>query len=478
MSCFILIFLEVKRTFQGEVVMVVSNVPEVISSSNGAIADAEVTQFIQKLKDLDVRYVRFELPDLHGVSRLKVIPIDKVEGFIRKGLNFYGGTLALDTGSRVVANSGLHGERRYRDHLLFADLDTLTPVPWLNNTAKVICDPYWSADAPLEFAPRFVLKKLLAEAAAMGFDVMMGHEFEFYLLTADTMQPLFGGLHAFNHIRNQYIPELDTLLDYLQASGIDVITHNCEYAPSQFEINYGPGVGIRGADKAFTFKGAVKEVAHHLGYHATFMSKPFADQSGSCCHYHISLLDRTSGKNVFFDPSDPDGLSATAKSFTQGILDHALAMMPLIGPTPNCYRRIKPHTFAPSNISWGIEDRSAMVRVKASHDESTHLEMRAGSGLSNPYLTAAATIAAGLLGIKQQRQLQPPVDGPSEDNPTLPKLPQTLESALAGLAADKDMKTLLGEEFVQLFTTVKEFELARFHDQITEWEQQEYMEIY
>lgn len=448
-------------------------------SSNSMLLPSErVEQFIRTLHEQNVEYLRFELPDLHGVSRLKVVPIDKVEGYIRKGLNFYGGTLALDTASSVVPGSGLHAERKYRDHMLFADLDTLAPVPWLDRTAKVICDPYWSAEEPLTVAPRYILKTLLDKAAGMGFDVMIGHEFEFYLLKAETREPLFDGLHIFNHIRNQYIPELDQLLNYLRGAGIDVITHNCEYAPSQFEINFGASVGVHAADKAFTFKTAVKEIAHRMGYLATFMSKPFSDRAGCCCHLHINLIDRRTGQNAFLDLADPNGLSQTAKSFIQGILNHAPAMMPLINPTPNCYRRLKPHTFAPSNISWGIEDRSAMVRVKATRDEGTHLEMRAASGLSNPYLSAAATLAAGLLGIEHSDSLQPMTEGPSEDNPELPKLPRTLESAFLNLAMDTSMRSLLGEEFIHLFTTVKQFELDRFDNHVTDWEQQEYMEVY
>lgn len=438
----------------------------------------QIAQFMAKLKAQGVEYVRFELPDLHGVSRLKVVPIDKVESYTRKGLNFYGGTLALDTASMVVPGSGLHEERNYQDHSLFPDLDTLAPVPWLDRTAKVICDPYWTTDEPLTVAPRYILKKLLLKAAEMGFDVMMGHEFEFYLLKAETQEPLFDGLHIFNHIRNQYIPELDQLLNYLRDAGVDVITHNCEYAPSQFEINFGASVGIHAADKAFTFKTAVKEIAHRMGYVATFMSKPFSDRAGCCCHFHISLIDRATGQNAFLNLDDPDGLSSTLRSFVQGILTHAPAMMPLIGPTPNCYRRLKPHTFAPSNISWGIEDRSAMVRVKATRDENTHLEMRAGSGLSNPYLSAAATLAAGLLGIEHNYELQPAVKGPSEDDPNLPKLPQNLESALASLDADTKLRSLFGEDFVHLFTTVKQFELARFHSHVSDWERKEYLEVY
>lgn len=432
--------------------------------------------WVKSLEAQGVKYVRFELPDLHGVSRLKVVPIAKVEAYARKGLNFYGGTLALDTASSVVSASGYHEERKYCDQLLFPDISSCTPIPWMDNTVKVVCDAYWTPGDPVLGAPRYVLKSLLDQAKHMGFDVMMGHEFEFYLLDADSHKPLFDGLHIFNHIRNQYVPEIAQMLDYLQAAGIDVITHNCEYAPSQFEINYGPGMGIQGADKAFTFKNAVKEIAHHLGYNATFMSKPFAGMAGCCCHFHLSLWQDNT--NIFLDPSDRDGLSATAKSFIQGILDHAPAMMPLIGPTPNCYRRLKPHTFAPSNISWGIEDRTAMVRIKATKDEGTHLEMRAGSGLSNPYLIAAATLAAGLLGIKHQRELQPMVEGPSEEDASLPPFPKTLDAALASLAVDAPMQEMLGAEFCKLFTTVKEFELARFHDHITDWEVAEYLEVY
>ena len=439
-------------------------------------APETISGWVESLKEQGIKYVRFELPDLHGVSRLKVVPLGKVEGYARKGLNFYGGTLALDTASSVVPASGFHEERKYRDHMLFPDISSCTPVSWMDNTMKVVCDAYWTPEEPIQAAPRYVLKSLLDRAKQMGFDVMMGHEFEFYLLDAETHKPLFDGLHIFNHIRNQYVPEIAQMLDYLQEAGIDVITHNCEYAPSQFEINYGPGIGIQGADKAFTFKNAVKEIAHHLGYHASFMAKPFAGLAGCCCHFHLSLWQN--GVNVFLDPDAPNGLSSTAKSFVQGILDHAPAMMPLIGPTPNCYRRLKPHTFAPSNISWGIEDRTAMVRVKATGDEGTHLEMRAASGLSNPYLSAAATLAAGLLGLKEQRELQPMVDGPSEEDPSLPPFPKTLDVALEALAADKPMKEMLGREFCQLFTTVKQFELARFHDHITDWEVTEYLEVY
>jgi glutamine synthetase len=437
-----------------------------------------VSEIVDTLKDRGAKYLRFELPDTHGTSRSKTVPIDKVQGYAERGLNLYGGTLALDTAASVVPGTGLNEEINYADTKLWPDFSTLQPVPWIEGMWKVVCDLTFNDGTPVEAAPRFVLKKLLDKAEGMGFSVKMGHEFEFYLLDGETMEPFFEGLHIFNTTRNHWVEGIEPLLDALILQGVDVITHNCEYAASQYEVNFGPGVGLAGADKAFTFKATVKELCQRLGYHATFMSKPWPDRAGCGCHVHMGLNRLDGGANAFVDTAKPDGLSDTARQFVAGILTHAKAMMPLIGPTPNCYHRLQPHTFAPSNVSWGVEDRTAMVRVKASADEHAHIEMRAASGLSNPYLSAAATLAAGLLGIEKGTELAPEVAGPSEEDESLEKLPKRLDVALAALEADADMRALLGEPFVKVFGTVKRHELARFHAHVTDWERNEYMEVY
>jgi len=437
-----------------------------------------IAQQVAKLRAEGIAFVRFELPDLHAISRSKLVPIDAVEGYARKGLNFYGGVLGQDTASNVISGTGLNEEINYGDCKLYPDFSTLRRVPWQADTAKVICDPHFQDDTPYKAAPRYVLRRLLDEAADMGFQVVMGHEYEFYLLTRDTREPLFTGVHIFNSTRNNYVSALDAILNALIGIGIDVITHNCEYAGSQFEINYGPAAGLEAADKAFTFRNTVKEVAHREGYLATFMSKPSTTTAGCGCHFHISLVDRKTGRNAFLDSSDKDGLSAAARQFAAGILAHAPALMALAGPTPNCYHRIKPHTFAPSNISWGIDDRSALVRVKASKDSATHHEMRGASALANPYLSAAGTLAAGLLGLKGKLKLKPQSTGPSEDDPAHEKLPRSLEDSLAHLEADKAFGAMLGPEFLKLFLAVKRHELARFRSHVTDWERNEYMEIF
>ena len=437
-----------------------------------------VAKTLAALKRNGVEYVRFEVSDLHGTARSKQVPITWFESYARKGLNMYGGVIGLDTASNVVPGSLYNEQVNYRDKYLFPDFATLAPVPWLDNTAKLICDPVWEPGAPLKAAPRYVVRQLLDKVDKLGFKAVMAHEYEFYVLDQETHEPLFGGPHIFNNTRNEMIPVVRELTDYLRAAGFDMMTVNVEYAPSQFELVYGPAEGIAGADTGFTFKNAVKEIVHHGGYHATFMSKPWADQAGCGSHYHVSLIDKRTRRNVFLDASKRNSMSDTMRHFTQGLMDHGAACMALFSPTPNCYHRLKPHTFAPSNVSWAIEDRSAMVRIKSVGEPSMHVENRVPSALANPYLSAAGTLACGLLGLKEKRRLQRTTAGPSEEDTTLPPLPKTLDAALDALEADKAVCKMLGEEFVTVFTTVKRYELARFREHITDWERTEYLEIY
>ena len=438
-----------------------------------------ISGLMSELHKQGIEYLRFEMPDLHGVSRSKTVPIDKVEDYARRGLNFYGGVLGLDTSSNVVPASGLHTQQNYADQLLFPDPGSLRVIPWLPNTASVVCLGYWHDGEPLRAAPRFVFAELLKRAGELGYDVILGHEYEYYLLDAATKQRLYEGIHIFHTVRNHYTPFLDTLVPTLRAYGIDIITHNCEYAGSQYETNYGPDKNLAGVDKAFAFKNGMKELAHRSGLIASFMAKPFAGLSGSGCHLHISLADKKTGKNAFNDPKAVNGLSAVGAAFAEGILAHAPALMPLINPTPNCYHRVKPYTFAPSNVSWGVQDRSAMVRIKTTDDERTHLEMRGGSAASNPYLLAAAVLAAGLAGVESKATLREQSrDTTSEDNSALPKFPQRLDAALDALETDTEMRQRLGAEFVKVFVAVKRFELARFHGHVTDWEVNEYLELY
>ncbi|WP_299847812.1 glutamine synthetase family protein [uncultured Roseovarius sp.] len=433
----------------------------------------------EKLREDDVRYVRFEMSDIMGIPRSKTVPIGAFSSFAKKGVNMYGGTLGLDSGSYVVPDTGIAEEVGYMDAFLIPDLSTLTVLPWDRRSASLICTPHWGQNrVPLEQAPRNLLQVQLDKAHAMGFSVKSGHELEFYLYDGETKEPLFAGQHIFATARNHYTDFINDLMDTLTEMGFELTTHNAEYAPSQFEINFAPQDGMSGADSAFRFKAIVKEFAARNGLLATFMSKPQLGLAGCGYHLHMGLNDANSGENKFNDPDDPDGLSEMALQFTAGILAHTNALTALMAPTINCYHRFQKGSFAPSRATWGIEDRTALLRMKASRDKATHLEMRGGAGMANPYLFQAATLAAGLIGIEQKLTLADPKPGLAEDDATAPALPQTLGEALACLESDTDLCAVLGDPFVRLFTTVKRFELDRAQQHISDWEHNEYLELY
>jgi glutamine synthetase len=432
----------------------------------------------QSLRENSVEFVRFELPDLAGLSRGKTVPIDHVEAYTLNGLNLYGGTVTLDTNSIPIEGIGYNEDVNFTDCLMVPDPETVSNVPWLANTARVICDTKWYDGRAQLAAPRMVLKNVIAAAAEMGFGVKMGHEYEFYVVDLETRKPLYTGQPIFVTARSHQHPAMEKLLRVLQASGVDMITANAEHGPAQWELNFAALDGVAAADRAFVFKNTVKEYLRTEGLLATFMTKPYKGISGSCSHFHVSLYSLETGENVFLDTANKDGMSATMQSFVQGILDHARAAQALWNPTPNCYRRIRPHTFAPSNVSWGVEDRSASVRIKASKDKRQHLEVRVPSALSNPYLTAAATIAAGLLGVKAGSVLAPERAGLKENDSSFPKLPTEIHESLAALSEDSALAGLLSPEFIKVFTTVKTAEMLRLRDEIPLAETNEYFEMY
>jgi glutamine synthetase len=257
-----------------------------------------------------------------------------------------------------------------------------------------------------------------------------------------------------------------------------VITANCEYAGSQWELPFLPARGMGGPDRCFSFKNAVKELAHLHGYTATFMSKPFAGGAGSGLHTHISLLHLADGGNAFGDDDGADGISAACRSFIAGNLRHARSVYALLAPTVNCLKRRRPHTFSPSNVSWGLEDRSALIRIKGGTTESRHVEHRAPTGLANPYLVGAAILAAGLAGIEDELELEPAASVPAEEDGSKAPLPTTVHESLEALEADERIASALGEDFIKAYGAIRRHELQRFDDHVTDWERAEYVEIF
>jgi len=441
---------------------------------------SEIASILERWQADGVRFVRFELPDMHGVSRSKTVPIEHAGGFAERGLNMYGGTSVLDTRSDVVPGTLYNEEKMYGDQLLHPDPETAAVVPWADRTGRFICDATWYDGTPLEATPRQVYRRALERCRAMGFEPVIGTEYEFYLLDPATHEPLFTGYHIFNTVRNDYVPTVRRILEELPRIGVSVITANCEYAGSQWEIPCAAAPGLKGPDDAFTLRNGVKEIARQDGLLATFMSKPFGDSAGSGNHTHVSLVRSEDGANAFADDGDPMGISETCRHFTGGLLRYATAIDALVAPTVNCHRRRRRHTFSPTNISWGPEDRSALVRVKGGSAAARHVEFRAPTSLANPYLVGAALLQAGLQGIQDRIDPGPTSKPgiPAEDDEDFEKLPTSIHRALEEFEAEPKIRAFFGDEFVTAYLVMRRHELSRFNDWVSDWERQEYLELF
>jgi glutamine synthetase len=448
-----------------------------------------IQEAVEFLNTEEFEYVRFEQPDLHGMSRGKTVPARHFRHYAEQGLNFLGGVLGLDAQGGVASGTGYLEERNFADSLVFPDLATLKAVPWADRTARLLADPRWYDGEPLHAAPRHIARRQIERLAEHGYDLRSGFEYECYFVDSETRAPAFEGIQIFWTVRNNFDHDFVTwMLDSLHATGVDVITSNVEYGPGQMEINFAPAMGLGAPDMAFVFKNAVKELALQHGYLASFMTKPYADQSASGCHYHHSLLNHEGGGNAFADESAPDGLSAVARRWIAGQMAHASALTAIVAPTINCAKRYKRFSFAPMNATWGHEDRTAALRVKGARGGETHLEQRMPCAGSNPYLVLAAVVAAGLDGVERELEPPAPTTAVAYVDQQAPKLPTTLDAALAAFQADDILRDSLGEEFVKLFLAVKHHEIQKsraaiaeysrpdWPDVVTEWERKNLFE--
>jgi glutamine synthetase len=435
-----------------------------------------------------VEFVRFEQSDTHGISRSKTIPVPHVRDFAGKGLNFLLGQLGFDVQAGVAPGTGYLEELGFPDSLIRPDLSTYRVLPWADKTARLLCEPYHLDGRPAMAAPRAVARRLLGELEELGYRFFSGFEYEFYLVHRATAQPPFPGIQIFATLRNNFDePLIHQILRGMSAVGVDIITSNSEYGPGQMEINFAPGTGIEAADAAFTFKNGVKEIAQRNGYMASFMTKPYADQSANGCHFHHSLLDVKTGRNAF---TSPDGsLTDACRWWLGGQVAHAAALCALASPTVNCGKRYKLYSFAPTNATWGIENRTTGFRMKNLDRQSAHIENRLPGGSSNPYLVMAGVLAAGLDGLKNKTEAPAETQGIAYGLTGVTDLPTRLEQSLDALEADAALRAALGEEFVKLFVAVKRHEIGKakaaipdydspaFKDTVHDWERSEYFEF-
>ena len=432
-----------------------------------------------RLAEQGIDVVRLGYADLIGVDRGRDVLVNRFSRTVGSGVAFcrsvYGTT---PRGGVVDFEGGLSDG--LPDVQAFPDLDTLLPVPWEPGVAHCIADVFNPDGSPSQESPRYVLRQICEQFKELGLTPIVGPELEFYVLEESAESPS-GWKRYGEGTGNVYTSGLkgdpeNVLLDALRQLGkygLEVISANHEFSSGQFEINLWHGEALDAADRAHRFKDAIKELARRRGQLATFMPKPFNDEGGSGYHLHFSIAD-ADGNPLFADPEDPHGLSELARHAIGGILAHAPAMAALENPTVNSYKRFGPDTLAPWLIDWGLDNRSAMVRIPPERGSGTRLELRLGDASANSYLAIAGMLAAALLGIRNKIEPPEPLVGYGYDVTKAEKLPQELTTALDALEQDTELADLLGEPFVKAFLAYKRDEVERFRTWITDWEFHEY----
>ena len=439
--------------------------------------DDDVAAVSERLRTAGYDVIRVSYADMIGVDRGRDMLLEELPTAAGHGLAFCRAVYHTSPmGDVVPVQGGL--EVGLPDITVFPDLATVTPLPWEPRAAWCIGDAVTPDGAAAPESPRVVAQRVAQHAAGLGYTLVCGPELEFYLCEPG---PGGGWQRYANELGNVYVvgrkgdPQgvLLDMLRQLRDAGLRVTAANHEFSPGQFEINLGHSDLADAADRSFRLKSAVQEIARHRGLLATFMAKPFNDEGGSGFHVHLSLND-DSGANVFGDPDGPDGLSAVGRHAIGGVLRHARALSTLLNPTINSYKRFGPDTLAPWLVDWGLDNRSAMVRVPPERGAASRLEIRLGDATANPYLAIAGLLAAAYLGIRDGLTPPAPLDGYGYDTDKSPLLPQDLGTSLAALEADADLAKLLGERFVTAYRAYKGNELERFSRHVTDWEFREY----
>ena len=470
-----------------------------------------VEDVVKRLAADGIDVVRVSFADLIGVERARDVLVERLPAVVEHGLSFCRAIYHTSPrGDTVDVPGGL--DAGLPDIRVRPDLSTLAAVPWEDGVASCVGDAFEPGrDEPCAEGPREVLRRAAASLAEVGLDPVVGPELEYYLCEPDPSAATGWRRYA-DAPGNVYTAgrrgdpdgHLQRTLRHTRDLGLGVTMGNHEFGGGQFEINLDHSGALDAADRAFRFKAAVQEIARAEGRLATFMAKPFNDEGGSGFHVHLSCLD-PDGRNAFDGdapeslwpddpprppanaseslwPDDPprppanasDGLSATAHHAIAGVLEHAPALSALLNPTINSYKRFGPDSLAPWLIDWGLDNRSAMVRIPPERGGATRIEVRLGDASANPYLGIAGLLAAVYLGVRDKAAVPPPLEGYGYDAAKAPRLPGGLPEALDALAADTALTGVLGEPFVSTFLAYKRDEVARFHRHVTDWEFGEY----
>lgn len=431
------------------------------------------------LEDQKIIEVECVIPDITGGARGKVMSAEEFTGDNPKLAE--GILLQTITGNYCDEHDTLVNPNDGDMHLV-ADPSTARVTPWASKpTAQVIHDCYTPDGELHPLYSRNVLRFVLEQYKAAGLEPVIAPEVEFYLIQPNThpkdeLEPAEGRSGVKETVRQsfgidalyEYEHVMDTMNEYCKIQNLNIGSVIHEEGAAQMEVNFHHGDPLDLADQVFTFKRTMHQAVQEHDMRVTFMAKPIADEAGSSMHIHQSLLDAKTGKNVF---SNEDGSKTdTFLHYMGGLQKYTPKLMSLYAPNINSYRRFSNYINAPTNLHWGIDNRTVGFRVPESPPEATRIENRFAGVDVNPYLAIAASLASGLAGIKNKLEPTEHFEGSAFEEES--EVPESLESALEGLSELDDFGEIISNEFLTAYRYVKLNELAEFNQEITPWERQ------
>jgi glutamine synthetase len=423
----------------------------------------------------EIHTVELVVPDGAGLLRGKRVPRSMWRRVAKGGIALAGVIFEWSPCCDIREDAPYSNmENGVPDVRIVPMLETLRVLPWQDGTARVLCEALEPDGSPVRVDPRRALQAVLARYARLGYQVKAGVEFEFYLLDPETRRPrqtatqCYGVAHA-----PLYEGVLSAIRNLLDEYGIPIEASNLEYAPGQVEVNLLYGDALEAADASVQFRSAVKEIAAREGWLASFMAKPFQEESGSGMHVHYSLWEGES--NVF---AEGPALSELGNHFLGGLQRHMPSITLFGSPTANGMKRRVDHSFCPTTASWGGDNRTVGLRVIDGEEEATRIEQRDGAADCNPYLAMAAQLAAGIDGIEKRTQPSPRCEGDAYTPGGHALLPRTVPEAIAALSDSELAAETFDPMLLETFVGFCRYEHDTVTGAVTELERQRYLEAF
>ena len=443
---------------------------------------------IAYVRERGLNEVKVGVFDIDGIFRGKYMALDKFESALEKGFGFCNVVLGWDSNDQLYDNVTISGwHNGYKDVEARFVPDTMRVIPFEDDMPLFIAEFGGEAEA---VCPRGTLRRVLARAKDMGYAVAAAAEFEFFVFEETPksvrekryrgLNNITPGFFGYSMLRaGVHADFYKEMLETCRAMDMEIEGLHTETGPGVLEAALRVDEALAMADKAALFKTFAKIIAQKRGWMATFMAKWSRDWPGQSGHLHSSLTSLKTGKGIFYDKTKPHNMSDEMRWYVGGQQALMPELLSMIACTVNSYTRLIPGFWAPTDASWGVENRTCALRVIPGSERSQRVEYRVAAADINPYIALSAAIGSGLWGIENKIEPDAPVEGSSYDKkfPKARQLPRSLMEAAGRLKASKPARALFGDAFVEHYAATREWEEREFRRAITDWEMERYFEI-